>query len=232
LRGLAVRRAESAGALLEDHEPQGISWDGTAWVEKAAVTDRLETLRQDVLKKPMDKLDGVELGGTLAHPAGVTIREGHGAVIEGDDAAMGDGALKDIGCEVCEGGMSMGIGQAVHVPGGCPDLWIDPVKEPGVCHVVFADGSVDRRKRFNGDKEVVSGRSPVGAVLREAAGRDDGVDVGVRLELSAPGVQDTGATREVGADKARILGEAFEGRRRRLAQGLIGRALMRADKGT
>ena len=77
--------------------------------------------------------------------------------------------------------MSIGIGQAVHVPGGCPDLWIDPVKETGVCHVVFEDGSVERRKRFNGDKEVVFGRSPVGAGLREAAGRDYVVDV-VRRE--------------------------------------------------
>ena len=126
----------------------------------------------------------------------------------------------------------MGMGQAVHVPGGCPDRWIAPVKETGVCHVVFEDGSGDRRKRLNGDKEVVSGRSPGGAVLREATGRDYGVEVGVILELSAPGVQDTGATREVGADTARIRGEAFAGRRRRLEQGLIGHALMRAEKGT
>lgn len=58
------------------------------------------------------------------------------------------------------------------------------------------------------------------------------MDVGVILELSAPGVQDTSKTREVGADEARVFGEPFKGRRRRLEQGLIGATLMGADEGT
>jgi hypothetical protein len=49
----------------------------------------------------------------------------------------------------------MGIGLAVHVPGGFPDRWIAPVQETGVSHVVFEDGAGERRKRVNGDKEVV-----------------------------------------------------------------------------
>ena len=58
---------------------------------------------------------------------------------------IGDGDLKDIGCEGCEGGMSIGIGQAVHVPGGARTCGLDPVKETGVCPcLVFEDGSVDR----------------------------------------------------------------------------------------
>jgi hypothetical protein len=38
------------------------------------------------------------------------------------------------------------------------------------------------------------------------------MDVGVVLELLAPGMQDTGETRQVRADETLVLGEAFEGR--------------------
>jgi hypothetical protein len=37
------------------------------------------------------------------------------------------------------------------------------------------------------------------------------VDVGVVLELSSPGMQDAGETREVCPDEPFIFGEAFEG---------------------
>jgi hypothetical protein len=57
------------------------------------------------------------------------------------------------------------------------------------------------------------------------------VDVGVVLELSAPGMQDTGETREVGADETLVLGEALEGERRGVEHSLVREALMRADKG-
>ena len=46
------------------------------------------------------------------------------------------------------------------------------------------------------------------------------------LELASPGVQDTGATREVGADETRIVGEAFEGERRGVEHGVGSEALM------
>jgi hypothetical protein len=40
------------------------------------------------------------------------------------------------------------------------------------------------------------------------------------LERSAPGVQDTSATREVGADAPLVLGEAFAGERRGVDHGV------------
>jgi hypothetical protein len=85
LRGLKVRRFESAGVSLKDHEPQGISRDITAWGEKAKVTDLLEAIGQDMLEEPTDKFDGVELSGALSNTARFAIREGNGAVLEGDD---------------------------------------------------------------------------------------------------------------------------------------------------
>jgi len=52
------------------------------------------------------------------------------------------------------------------------------------------------------------------------------------LELSAPGVQDTDETRESGPEEARVCGEPFERCCRRLQQGLVREAWLRAQKGT
>src|SRR5215831_8525350 len=54
----------------------------------------------------------------------------------------------------------------------------------------------------------------------------------VVLQLLAPGVQDTGETREIGPDEALVFGQPFEGCCRCLKQGLVRAALMRAHKGT
>ena len=51
------------------------------------------------------------------------------------------------------------------------------------------------------------------------------MDVGVVLELPAPGMQDTGETREVCPDETLVFGEPFEGVRRGVEQGLVGEAL-------
>ena len=76
----------------------------------------------------------------------------------------------------------------------CPDLWVDVLQQSGLAHVFFEEGAVDGGEGFDGDKEVGSGGPPGRAVLRESTARDDVVDVGVVLELPAPGMQDTGET--------------------------------------
>ena len=170
------------------------------------------------------------MGSTLSSAAGFTIREGDGAVLEGDDAAIGDGDFKDIGGEVFEGGGPIGIGLAMHIPVGMPDLGVDAVEEFGFGHLLFEESPVDGRERFNGNKEVVSGREPLGAVFGAPTARDDIVDVGVILELPAPGMEDAGKAREIGADETLVFGEPFERLGRGLEQGVVGDLLMRADK--
>ena len=49
------------------------------------------------------------------------------------------------------------------------------------------------------------------------------------LELPPPGMEDAGKAGQVGADEALLLSEPFEGLARR-EHGLVGEALMRADK--
>lgn len=230
MRGLNVRRLETAGLSLQDHEPQGISRDGTAGVHKAEVTDLHEALGQDMLEESADKVDGIELGGTLPCTSGFTICESDGAVLEGDDTTIGDGDFEDIGGEVFERYGPIWIGLAVDIPGDFPALWVDVVEESSALHLLFEDGLVDGRECFNGDKEVVSGREPLGVVSGESTTWDNIVNVGVVLELSAPGVEDAGKAREFCTDETPIFGEPFEGLRRRLEQGLIGDLLMRPNK--
>ena len=148
-----------------------------------------------------------------------------------DDAAVGDGDLEDIGGEGGEGGVAVVIGLTVDVPGDGPDLGVDLLQQAGVAHLFFEEGAVDGGEGFDGDKEVGAGGAPGRAVLGEATARDDVVDVGVVLELPAPGMQDPGEPREVGPDEALVCGEPFEGRGRRVKHGLVREALMRADEG-
>ena len=87
-------------------------------------------------------------------------------------------------------------------------------------------------RALTGTKKLAREGQPGRAVLGEATARDDGVDVGVVLELPAPGMQDAGEPREVGPDEALVCGEPFEGRGRGVKHGLVREALMRADEGS
>src|SRR4029453_11940690 len=56
------------------------------------------------------------------------------------------------------------------------------------------------------------------------------VDVGMILKLAAPGVQDAGKASQIGTQQAGIAGEFLKSLGRGMKQGLIARALMRAEK--
>ena len=195
------------------------------------MTDFHEALREHVLEEPADKFDGVEGGGSWARTAGLTVGKGDGAVFESYKTSVGDGDPEDIRGEVGEGGVAMGTRLRVDVPGEVSDLWVDVLQPSGSAHVFFEEGSVDGRESSDGDKEVGSGGKPSAAVLRESTARDDVVNMGMVLELSSPGMQDAGKARQVRTDKTLVFGEAFEGYRRGVEQGLVGEALMRADEG-
>ena len=89
-------------------------------MQKAAVTDLEKASGQDMLEESAEQLQGVEIGRAWAGTAECTGGEGDGAVLERDDAAVGDGDLEDLGGEVCAGRVAVGVGLAVDVPGGFP----------------------------------------------------------------------------------------------------------------
>ena len=101
-----------------------------------------------------------------------------------------------------------------------------------LAHRVFEEGAVDKGEGCDGDKEVGSGGQPGRTVLGEPTARDNIVDMGVILELPAPGMQDPGEPWQVGPNEPLVCGEPFEGERRGVEQGVVGGTLMRADKGS
>ena len=113
-----------------------------------------------MLEEPAEKFHDVELGGAWARTARFTIGEGDGAVLERNDAAVGDGDLEDIGGEVGEGGVSIVIGLTVDVPGDGPDLWGDVLQQSNLAHGFFEQSAVDQGEGFDRDKEVDSGGQP------------------------------------------------------------------------
>jgi hypothetical protein len=106
------------------------------------------------------------------------------------------------------------------------------LQQSGLTHLFLKERAVDGGERFDRDKEVGSGGAPSRAVLGEATPRDAIVDMGVILQWSAPSVQAPGEPREGCPDEALVCGQPLEGRCRRLKQGLVRAALMRADEGT
>jgi hypothetical protein len=58
------------------------------------------------------------------------------------------------------------------------------------------------------------------------------MDMRVVLKLPAPGMQDTGKTRQSRPDETLVCGEPFEGLRRGCEQGVVREALLGAEKGT
>jgi hypothetical protein len=87
-------------------------------MHKAKVADLHKAVREDRLEAAADTFNSVALRCALPSTGGGTIREGDGAVVERDDATVGDGDFEDLGGEVFKGRVSIGIGLAVHVPGG------------------------------------------------------------------------------------------------------------------
>jgi hypothetical protein len=171
---------------------------------------------QDMLQEPAEKLHAVEVGGAWAGAAHLTGGEGDRAVRERDHAAIGDGDPEDRGGEGGAGGVAVVMGRTVDVPRDGPDLGGDVLQQSGLAHVCFAQSAGDGGEGGDGDKEGGAGGQPRCAVGGETTARDDGVDVGVGLELPAPGVQDPGAPRESSPDAALVCGQPLESRCRRL----------------
>jgi hypothetical protein len=231
-RGYAPPGFALHGLSLHDQEADGHEREGTAGLEKTAMPDFHDAIGQARLEEPPDTLQRVEVEEAWAGTAHLAGGESDGAVREADETLVGDSDSEDIGGEVGEGGVTVVIGLTMDIPRDSPDLGIDVLQPSGVAHLFFAARTGDGREGFDGDKEVGAGGAPGHAVLGEAAARDGGVDVGVVLELPAPGRQDAGATRMVCPDEPLVVGQPFEGERRGGDHGVGRAARRRAEAGS
>jgi hypothetical protein len=112
-------------------------------MQKAEVAHLHEASGQDVLEEPAYTLEDVEAGGARAGTARFAGGEGDGALLEADDAAVGDSDFEDLRREVCEGGVTVWVGLTRHIPGRCPDLRRDLFKLASFAHLLCEDGAVE-----------------------------------------------------------------------------------------
>jgi hypothetical protein len=157
LRRYDPSRLAIDGVCLHDHQAEGVEREGTAGMEKAEVSDFHDAVGQDMLEEPAEKLHDVKVSGAWAGTANFTVGEGDRAVLEADDALVGDGDPEDRGGEGGEGGVAVVIGLTVDVPGDVPDLWVEVFQPSGCAHLLFPHGAGDGGEGFHGDKEVGSG---------------------------------------------------------------------------
>ena len=204
---------------------------GRAGVQKAAVADLHEAIGEDRREEPAEKLHGVAVGGAAARTATFTVGAGDGAVLEADDALVGEGAPAHLGSEIGEGGGSVVMGPTTDLPGHSPARWGAVLQEAGVVPGFFEERTGDRGEGFDGAKEGGAGGSPGRAVFCEATARHHGRDGRMVLALPAPRMQDIRDTRASSADETLVFGEPFQGCRRGVEPGVGREALMGAEEG-
>jgi len=142
--GGASRLLQGSAGLRGDHLSDGVGCEATGGVHKAEVSHLHEARRQDMLEEAAHKLKDVEAGGAWTGTAWFSVGEGDDAILQADDAPVGDGHFEDIGRQVFEGGGAMGGGLAVEVPWGGPDVWVDLFKLSSSVHLLFEESAVDR----------------------------------------------------------------------------------------
>ena len=99
-----------------------------------------------------------ESSGSLA--VGFAVANEDRAVMDTQDARVGDGDFEDVGGQVFESGLTGAHGLRVDVPIGLPDFGGDLIEEFGLLHEIAELGSKDFRQSLYGKKEIDLGGVP------------------------------------------------------------------------
>ena len=142
----------------------------------------------------------------------IAITNEHRAVLDGNDTRVGDGDFEDVGSQVFEASFTGGYRLAVDVPGDVPDSRWDLIEQLGLLDQIAELGSEEYRERFDGEKEIDSGRMPRAIGRTDSAARNDVVNVGMVLKSSSPGVQDAEEAGEIGPDGSKAKGQVLQSR--------------------
>ena len=113
-----------------------------------------------MLQEAADELHDIEGQDSRAFTVRFAIANEHGAVLDTDDARVGDGDFEDVGSEIFERGIAGGYRLAVDVPVDLPDIGRDLIEEFCLFHQIAELGSEDFRERFDGEKEIDLGGMP------------------------------------------------------------------------
>ena len=119
------------------------------------------------------------------------VADGDGALVERDDAGIGDGDAEDVSGEIVENGVladspGFDVNDPVGGPGGIGD------KEIGTsfCEQGLEFAAHELGQRLIRKEKILARRVPIAAVIGDAAAGHQTVDMRVVQELLRPGVQD------------------------------------------
>lgn len=113
-----------------------------------------------MLQEAADKFHDIERQDSWALAVRFAITNEHGAILDVDDARVGDGDFEDVGGKIFETSFAGGNRLGVDVPVDLPDLGWDFVEELGVFYQIAELGPEDFRERFDGEKESDFGGMP------------------------------------------------------------------------
>ena len=113
-----------------------------------------------MLEKAAEELHDIEGedSGTLA--VRLAIANQHGAILNTNDARVGDGDFEDIGSEIFESSLAGRDRLRVDVPVDVPDISRNLTEEFCLFHQIAELGAEDLGERFDGEIEVSSGGMP------------------------------------------------------------------------
>lgn len=113
-----------------------------------------------MLQESADEFHDFESKDSWTFTVRLAVANEHGAVLDVDDARVGDGDFEDIGSEVFEARFAGRYGLAVDVPVDLPDFRGDLVEQWGLLYSIAELGPKDFGERLDGKKEIDSGGMP------------------------------------------------------------------------
>ena len=224
-RGRGLGRGHAQQPPAERQLPLAV-----AAAEEAAVADAVEAARQHVQQEAAHELLGGERQG--AQPAAVAVvapAEAHAAVLDGQDAVVGEGHAVGVATDVVEhaGGSvegRLGVDDPLAAAQG-PEVAVEgsgvgergegagepqPAVAEGALELVEEEGAEAAREDAHRQEEAGPAGDPAVAVGGDAAAGDDAVQVGVEGEVGAPGVQH-GEEADLGAEVLGVGGDLAQG---------------------
>ena len=107
---------DSESVAQFDQATNPIQRDGTVGIHETVVTDFHKAGGQDMLEEAADELYNIEGKDSWALAVGFAIANEHGAVMDFDDARVGDGDFEDVRSQVFEASFAGGYRLRVDVP--------------------------------------------------------------------------------------------------------------------
>lgn len=127
------------------------------------------------------------------------------AILEFEDAIVGDGDTKDVRGEIFESGCTRANGQTMNDPIFEPDLLVEEVEEVSLFELIAEFGAEEDREWFNVNEEILARVEPL-TIGRESASGGDEMDVRMIEEVTGPGMEETNHA-YTSADEARVCGQ-------------------------